>query len=351
MKIAIVSDAWRPQINGVVTTLSKTAETAILLGHTVEVVSSEGVRSFACPSYPEIRLALNPGRLVRQRLDRFAPEMIHIATEGPLGLAARRYCLKRRLPFTTSFHTQFPDYAKARWGIPASWGYAFLRWFHRPAVRTLVGTQSVGANLQAQGFRHLVPWSRGVDTDLFRPDPGAHAQALQRWPGPIMLYSGRVAVEKNLSAFLRLKMPGTKVIVGDGPARTELQREFPDAVFVGYRFGAELAAHMAMADVFVFPSCTDTFGIVMLEAMACGVPVAAYPVQGPRDVVRQGITGMLNENLKVAIEAALKLEPDACRSFALMQSWERCTRQFLGHLAPIGVRARAPSASAREQPA
>jgi len=196
-----------------------------------------------------------------------------------------------------------------------------------------------------------VPWSRGVDTDLFRPDPGAHAQALQRWPGPIMLYSGRVAVEKNLSAFLRLKMPGTKVIVGDGPARTELQREFPDAVFVGYRFGAELAAHMAMADVFVFPSCTDTFGIVMLEAMACGVPVAAYPVQGPRDVVRQGITGILNEDLKVAIEAALKLEPDACRSFALMQSWERCTRQFLGHLAPIGIRARAPSASAQEQPA
>jgi glycosyltransferase involved in cell wall biosynthesis len=348
MKIAIVTDAWRPQINGVVTTLGKTAQTAEKLGHTVEVISAEGSRSFACPSYPEIRLALRPGRLVRKRLDRFAPEMIHIATEGPLGLAARRYCLKRKLPFTTSFHTQFPDYAKARWGIPAAWGYAFLRWFHQPAVHTLVGTQSVRANLQRQGFRHLVPWSRGVDTDLFHPDPSARAQTPEQWQRPIMLYSGRVAVEKNLNSFLCLKMPGTKVIVGDGPARAELQREFPDAVFVGYRFGEELAAHLAMADVFVFPSRTDTFGIVMLEAMACGVPVAAFPVQGPRDVVRQGITGILNEDLKVAIEAALRLEPDACRSFALMQSWERCTRQFLGHLAPTGTTARAPVVAAQE---
>jgi glycosyltransferase involved in cell wall biosynthesis len=211
----------------------------------------------------------------------------------------------------------------------------------------------VRANLQMQGFKHLVPWSRGVDTELFHPDPAARTLAAERWPQPIMVYSGRVAVEKNLSAFLRLKVPGTKLVVGDGPARDDLQREFPDAVFVGYRFGAELAAHMAMADVFVFPSRTDTFGIVMLEAMACGVPVAAYPVQGPRDVVRQGITGILNEDLKVAIEGALKLTADACRSFALMQSWERCTRQFLGHLAAIGTPVRASSGSTqeREQPA
>ena len=354
MKLAIVSDAWHPQINGVVTTLSKTAETAQKLGSTVEVISAEGSPSFPCPTYPEIRLALRPGSLVRERLERFAPQMIHIATEGPLGLAARRYCLKRKLPFTSSFHTQFPDYAKARWGVPASWGYGFLRWFHRPAVRTLVGTQSVRANLLQQGFSHLVPWSRGVDTDLFRPDPAARAQARERWPGPIMLYSGRVAVEKNLTAFLRLKMRGTKVIVGDGPARADLQHEFPEAVFAGYRFGAELAAHLAMADVFVFPSRTDTFGIVMLEAMACGVPVAAFPVQGPRDVVRQGITGILNEDLAVAIEAALRLEPDGCRSFALMQSWERCTRQFLGHLAPIApvaTASRSGESAVPEQPA
>jgi glycosyltransferase involved in cell wall biosynthesis len=350
MRIAIVSDAWRPQINGVVTTLGKTADTATKLGHSVEVIGADGGPSVACPTYPEIRLALRPGRLVRQCLQRFEPGMIHIATEGPLGLAARAYCRDRQLPFTTSFHTQFPDYAKARWGVPASWGYRYLRWFHRPAARTLVGTQSVRINLLTQGFANLVPWSRGVDTDLFHPDEDAHAEAAARWPRPIMLYSGRVAVEKNLAAFLRLKTAGTKIIVGDGPARADLQREFPDAVFVGYRFGAELARHMAMADVFVFPSRTDTFGIVMLEAMACGVPVAAYPVQGPRDVVRHGTTGVLDEDLLVAINAALKLNAADCRSYAQMQSWERCTRQFLAHLAPIGRGADPASMFASQPP-
>jgi glycosyltransferase involved in cell wall biosynthesis len=333
MRIAIVSDAWRPQINGVVTTLGKTAEAAERLGHTVEVVSADGSPSMACPSYPEIRLALRPARVVRDRLGQFAPEMIHIATEGPLGLAARAYCLKHRRPFTTSYHTQFPDYAKARWGIPASLGYSYLRWFHRPAVRTLVGTETVRASLHSRGFNHLVPWSRGVDTALFRPNTQARAAAIARWPRPIMLYSGRIAVEKNLEAFLKLQLPGTKLIVGDGPARAELQRRYPDAVFLGYRFGEELAAHMASADVFVFPSRTDTFGIVMLEAMACGVPVAAFPVQGPLDVVKSGITGVLNADLDSAIRGALQLDSAHCRKFAQLQSWERCTRQFIGHLA------------------
>jgi glycosyltransferase involved in cell wall biosynthesis len=334
MRIAIVSDAWRPQINGVVTTLGKTAEAAEQLGHTIEVISADGSPSIACPSYPEIRLAIRPGRVVRERLRRFAPEMIHVATEGPLGLAARNHCVRSKLPFTTSYHTQFPDYAQARWRVPASWGYAYLRWFHRPAVRTLVGTETVRTNLQAWGFNHLVPWSRGVDTVLFRPDPQARAMAAIRWPRPIMLYSGRVAVEKNLEAFLRLQLPGTKLIVGDGPARAALQSQYPDAVFLGYRFGAELAWHMAAADVFVFPSRTDTFGIVMLESMACGVPVAAYPVQGPLDVVRNGVTGILDEDLATAVQRALRLESAQCRAFAQLQSWERCTRQFIGHLAP-----------------
>jgi glycosyltransferase involved in cell wall biosynthesis len=351
MRIAIVSDAWRPQINGVVTTLGKTAEAAERLGHTVEVVSAQGSPSIACPSYPEIRLALRPASVVRERLQHFAPQMIHIATEGPLGLAARAYCLKRKHPFTTSYHTQFPDYAEARWRIPASFGYAYLRWFHRPAVRTLVGTQSVRSNLHSRGFTHLVPWSRGVDTALFRPDPQARAAATARWPQPIMLYSGRIAVEKNLEAFLALQLPGSKLIVGDGPARAQLQRQYPDAVFLGYRFGQELASYMACADVFVFPSRTDTFGIVMLEAMACGVPVAAFPVQGPLDVVKDGLTGVLSSDLETAIRGALALDPKQCRAFAQMHSWERCTRQFIGHLAvaverPALQRARAQERSA-----
>jgi glycosyltransferase involved in cell wall biosynthesis len=345
MRIAIVSDAWRPQINGVVTTLGKTAQAAEQLGHTIEVVSAEGEPSIACPSYPEIRLAIRPGRIVRQRLQQFVPDMIHVATEGPLGLAARAYCLARKLLFTTSYHTQFPDYAKARWGIPASLGYGYLRWFHRAAVRTLVGTETVRCNLHARGFSHLVPWSRGVDTALFRPDPAARADADARWQRPIMLYSGRIAVEKNLEAFLRQPMAGTKLIVGDGPARCQLQAQYPDAVFMGYRFGAELARYMACADVFVFPSRTDTFGIVMLEAMACGVPVAAFPVQGPLDIVRPGVTGVLDADLRAAINGALALRADECRAFAQMQSWERCTRQFIGHLAvaverPTGQRSR-----------
>jgi glycosyltransferase involved in cell wall biosynthesis len=338
MRIAIVSDAWRPQINGVVTTLGKTVEAATALGHEIELISAEGIRSIPCPSYPEIRLALRPGPRVRERLQRFAPEALHIATEGPLGLAARSYAMRRAMPFTTSYHTQYPDYVQQRWGIPAAIGYAYLRYFHRPAVRTLVGTETVRANLQARGFGHLVLWSRGVDTDLFQPDAGARREAAAQWPRPIMLYAGRVAMEKNLEAFLSAELPGTKLIVGDGPALEGLRARYPRTVFLGYRFGASLARVMAGADVFVFPSRTDTFGIVMLEAMACGLPVAAYPVQGPLDVVRQGVTGVLEEDLPQAIRGALQLDPQQCRAFAQLYTWERCTRQFLGHLAVIAER-------------
>jgi len=338
MRIAIVSDAWRPQINGVVTTLENTVAAARRLGHQIELISAEGLRSIGCPSYPEIRLAVWPGRELARRLQRFAPEAIHIATEGPLGLAARSYCLRRRLPFTTSYHTQFPEYAHQRWRFPITLGYAFLKWFHGPAVRTLVGTETVRTNLQQHGFGHLVLWSRGVDTAQFRPYPDARRAGEAHGPRPIMLYAGRVAVEKNLEAFLSLDLPGTKVVVGDGPALPELRRRYPDAVFLGYRFGEQLARQMASADVFVFPSRTDTFGIVMLEAMACGLPVAAYPVQGPLDVVRAGVTGILHEELAVAVREALRLDSQACRSFAQLYSWERCTRQFLGHLAVLGER-------------
>jgi len=338
MRISIVSDAWRPQINGVVTTLAKTVEAAEALGHNVQVVSTHGLRTIPCPSYPEIRLALRPGKHVREQLHEFMPDAIHIATEGPLGWAARLYCGGRSIPFTTSYHTQFADYVKKRWGLPLPLGYAYLRGFHRPAVRTLVSTETVRANLHAHGFVHLVPWSRGVDMALFRPHADAKREAAARWPRPIMLYAGRVAPEKNLEAFLQLPLPGTKVIVGDGPASVTLRERYPEAKFLGYRFGAELAHTIAGADVFVFPSRTDTFGIVMLEAMACGVPVAAFPVQGPLDVVQPGVTGMLDVDLGRAITGALKLDGSACLAFAQMHTWERCTRQFIGHLAQLAPR-------------
>jgi len=340
-----VSDAWRPQINGVVTTLENTLAALHRLGHRAELISAEGLHSIRCPSYPEIRLALCPSRAVRRRLQQFAPAAIHIATEGPLGLAARGYCLSHGVPFTSSYHTQFPEYVQQRSRLPAAVGYAYLRWFHRPAARTLVGTATVRANLQARGFTHLVPWSRGVDSALFRPDPAAYREASAQWPRPILLYAGRVAVEKNLEAFLSVSSPGTKLIVGDGPALPDLRRRFPEAIFLGYRFGAQLARQLAGADVFVFPSHTDTFGIVMLEAMACGLPVAAFPVQGPLDVVRPGTTGVLHADLALAIRGALQIESDPCRSLAQLHTWERCTRQFIGHLVvhaerPAAARAR-----------
>jgi len=351
MKIAIVSDAWRPQINGVVTTLGKTVEAASALGHEVELISAEGMKSIPCPSYPEIRLALRPGPRVRERLQQFAPDALHIATEGPLGLAARSYARRRAIPFTTSYHTQFPDYVKQRWGIPASIGYAYLRNFHRPAVHTMVGTETVRANLQARGFGHLVLWSRGVDTKLFQPDPDARREADAQWPRPIMLYAGRVAMEKNLEAFLRPELPGTKLIVGGGPALEGLRQRYPRAVFLGYRFGQSLARAIAGADVFVFPSRTDTFGIVMLEAMACGLPVAAFPVQGPLDVVRPGVTGVLDEDLSQAIRGALQLDRRQCLAFAQLHTWERCTRQFLGQLAVAAERSAPATRKSTSRPA
>jgi glycosyltransferase involved in cell wall biosynthesis len=266
---------------------------------------------------------------VARRLERLEPTAVHIATEGPIGLAARRWCRRTGHPFTTAYHTQFPEYVRARAPVPLSLGYAWMRWFHGAAARTLVATPSMRRQLEARGFSNLATWSRGVDSELFQP---GDKQFLQL-PRPVWLYLGRVAVEKGIEDFLRLDLPGSKLVVGDGPARAGLAAQFPQAHFVGFKHGEDLARHIAAADVFVFPSRTDTFGLVLLEAMACGVPVAAYPVTGPIDVVVDGRTGVLDEDLERAAMAALELEPAACRAHALGYSWEACTRQFVAALA------------------
>jgi glycosyltransferase involved in cell wall biosynthesis len=334
VKIAIVTDAWRPQTNGVVQTLSTTAQTLRAGGHDVLVIEPSQFRTFPCPTYPEIRLAWLPYRKLAQLLGDFAPDCIHIATEATLGMAARGWCVRNRFAFTTSYHTQFPEYVRARAPIPLALSYAQLRRFHSAAARTMVATPTVQKQPETRGFRHIVRWTRGVDVQLFKPS----GKEFLDLPRPIFVYLGRVAVEKNIEAFLDLDLPGTKLVIGDGPERRSLQAEFPTARFVGYKFGAELAAHLAAADAFVFPSRTDTFGLVLLEALACGVPVAAYPVTGPIDVIENGTTGVLDEDLRAAALAALKLDPTKCRAFALRHTWEAATRQFLGNLERRGRR-------------
>lgn len=328
MKIAIVTDAWHPQINGVVTTLGKTGESLASMGNDVLFVTPENFRTVPCPTYPSIQLAINPAGKTNSMLDAFAPHAVHIATEGPLGWAARSYCKKRGIAFTTSYHTQFPQYVKLRAPVPISWSYTVLRGFHGAAVRTMVPTPSQRRELKRWRFRNVVIWPRGVDTELFKPADKSFLDA----PRPISMYVGRVAVEKNIEAFLALDVPGTKYVVGDGPDLEKLRRNYPAVRFTGVKHGAELAAHVAAADVFVFPSRTDTFGLVMLEAMACGVPVAAYPVTGPIDVVRHGETGILDEDLGVALQGALQLDGRACREHALGRSWALATESFAAHL-------------------
>jgi glycosyltransferase involved in cell wall biosynthesis len=330
LRIALVTDAWQPQTNGVVTTLTRTLECLERLGHVTRVITPQEFRTVPCPTYPEIRLALFPGAGLSRTLAAFMPEALHVATEGPLGQAARSWCLRERMPFTTSYHTQFPQYVRARFPIPERWSYAFLRHFHGPAARVMVATPHVRRDLEQRGFRNLALWTRGVDVGLFRP------RAREYLPGrrPISLYAGRVAVEKNLGAYLALPLPGTKYVVGGGPALETLKAKYPDVVFTGYKYGEELASHVAAADVFVFPSRTDTFGLVLLEAMACGVPVAAYPVAGPIDVVQRGVSGCLHEDLATAVAGALELDRNECRRYALGFTWERATREFEANLAP-----------------
>jgi glycosyltransferase involved in cell wall biosynthesis len=329
MRIAIATDAWSPQVNGVVTTLRETRDELVRQGHDVKMITAEGRRTFRCPTYPEIRLALFQGRQIARELDAFDPECVHIATEGTIGITVRRYCIKRGIPFTTAYHTQLPEYVRARFPIPVSWTVALMRWFHKPAARTLVPTESLRRTLLDRRFENVVIWSRGVKTDVFRPDDPVEYDL----DGPVWVYFGRIAVEKNIEAFLDLSLPGAKIVIGDGPDRQRLEAAYPDCRFLGYKFGRDLARHVAGCDVFVFPGRTDTFGIVMLEAMACGVPVAAYPVTGPIDVVRQGVTGCLYEDLSDACACALELDRRDCRQYAESRSWGRSTRQFIDNLA------------------
>ncbi len=330
MRIVIVTDAWSPQTNGVVNTLRQTILWLEHFGHDVFVVSPRMFRSFACPTYPEIRLALLPYRKLSAWISEFRPEAIHIATEGPLGMAARRYCVSRGLNFTTSYHTQFPQYLRSRFPIPVSLSYRALLWFHSAATHCMVSTQTVRDQLAERGFRNLVHWQRGVDTSLFRP----REKDFLDMPRPIAAYMGRVAIEKNIDAFLRMRWHGSKLVIGDGPELPRLKAQYPDAVYVGYRFSEDLARHIAASDVLVFPSLTDTFGLVNLEAMACGVPVAAYPVAGPIDVVEDGVTGALDANLDSAALRALAINPQNCRDRALRSGWDMSSREFETSLVP-----------------
>jgi glycosyltransferase involved in cell wall biosynthesis len=333
MRVMVATDAWRPQVNGVVRTLNSLARAAAKLGVTIEFLSPDGFPSFPVPTYPGLRLALPSRRRIAARIDEIAPDAIHIATEGPIGFAVRNYCRRHNRPFTTSYTTRFPEYISARSPIPAAWIYAILRRFHAAATVTMVATPSLTSELRERGFTNLGMWTRGVDVDLFRPDCAIDLG----FPRPVFMSVGRVAVEKNLEAFLSLDLPGTKVIVGTGPQEAELKRKFPDAKFLGMLDNGILASHLAGADVFVFPSLTDTFGIVQLEALASGVPVAAFPVTGPKDVIAGNPIGALHEDLAVACRQALSISREACRAFALNYSWENSARQFIGHARKVAT--------------
>ena len=324
MKIVIVTDDWEPQVNGVVRTLGKTRDYLQSFGHEVCLITPQQFKTVPCPSYPSIRLALFPYRGINRLLREFNANAVHIATEGPLGQAARRWCLRHRVQFTTSYHTQFPEYLRLRAPIPLSWSYAFFRRFHKPAVRTLVPTASQQQRLIDRGFDGVEVWGRGVDTAIFKADNPVTLDL----PRPIFVNMGRVAVEKNIEAFLDLDLPGNKLVIGDGPDLAMLQKRYPNVTFAGAKFGDELASWLATCDVFVFPSKTDTFGLVILEAMACGLPVAADPVTGPLDIIENGSTGIVDEDLCKAAQQALSLNKADCIHYASLNSWTACSRVF-----------------------
>jgi glycosyltransferase involved in cell wall biosynthesis len=337
MHVVIVTDAWEPQVNGVVRTLTQTRLELERQGHAVTMITPLDYRTLPCPTYPEIRLSLTTASAVGRRIAQLAPDALHIATEGPLGWAARRHALRRGLPFTTAYHTRFPEYVAARFGIPFAWTYAMLRRFHTPATRVMAPTPTVIADLQARGFANAVLWSRGVDVETFNPTPaGPNPRDFLKETRSIFLYVGRVAIEKNIEAFLKLELPGAKWVVGEGPQLAELKRRYGSSVYwAGMLPQSELARFYAAADVFVFPSRTDTFGLVLLEAMACGLPVAAFPVTGPLDVVGRSGAGALDDDLRKACLAALEIPRAKARAHAERFSWAAAARQFADHLRPI----------------
>jgi glycosyltransferase involved in cell wall biosynthesis len=331
LKILIVTDAWAPQINGVVRTLEVLGKELEALGHEVRYATPEGRFSVPLPTYREIRLSILPRRSLEKLIDAFKPDNIHIATEGTLGLAARNICVDRKFAFTTAYHSRFPDYVHVRFPIvPKSLIYRLLRWFHAPAYAMMVATDRLQRELQSHGFTNTRIWSRGVDVEKFHPI----ADADMPFPRPIWLYVGRVSIEKNIEAFLSLDLPGSKVVVGDGPARAQLERKYPAAHFLGMKTGEDLVRAYSAGDVFVFPSKTDTFGLVVLEALACGTPVAAYPVQGPQDVVGDAPIAVLDDDLRDACLHALEIPGADARAFAMKNSWRACTLQFLANLPP-----------------
>lgn len=331
MRILVATDAWHPQVNGVVRTLTSLARSTSALGADIEFLTPDGFPSIALPTYPGLRIALpNRGEIAR-RIRAASPDAIHIATEGPIGWAVRAYCRRRKLSFTTSYTTRFPEYIAVRSIIPAPMSYAVLRHFHAAAVMTMVATSSLRQQLSANGFERLGTWTRGVDTDLFTPDDPSELDL----PRPIFMTVGRVAVEKNLEAFLSLNLPGSKVVIGDGPQKSVLEGRHPKVRFLGEKTGRELSRLLAAADVFVFPSLTDTFGIVQLEALACGTPVAAFPVTGPLDVIADHPVGALDPDLRKACIRALSISRELCRNFALQRSWENSARQFIGNLSAL----------------
>ena len=331
MKIMIVTDAWEPQVNGVVRTLKQTMHELKKMGYVIEMITPLEFKTIPCPTYPDISLSLFPGRKVRQKMESFSPDAIHIATEGPLGIAARAYAIKNRLPFTTAYHTRFPEYVKARTSIPLAITYKFLRWFHDPSLAVMAPTDVVVKDLESYGFTNVVLWTRGVDLEVFKMQESKELDTSH----PIFLYVGRVAVEKNIEAFLELKLPGSKWVVGDGPALAGLKAKYPEVNYLGVLQQEKLAKVYAAADVFVFPSKTDTFGLVLLEAMACGLPVAVYPVTGPIDVIGNSKAGAMNNDLREACLEALTIPREVARAHAEKFSWQAASEQFANHLRPV----------------
>ncbi|WP_321502490.1 glycosyltransferase family 1 protein [Breoghania sp.] len=330
-KILVVTDAWRPQVNGVVRTLEITQGELAKIGVEMEFLTPGEFRTLPCPTYPEIRLSLTGRSAIRRRIKESGADYVHLATEGPLGLLAKAAVLAMGETYTTSYHTRFPEYLAARLPVPLSWSYGWLRRFHNAGSGCMVATRSLDDDLTARGFRNLMRWSRGVDHTLFHPRDDL-PEGLRHLPRPIFLHVGRVSVEKNIKAFLSLNLPGSKVVVGGGPQLEELRRAYPDVHFTGPKFGEDLAAHYAAGDVFVFPSLTDTFGNVVLEALACGVPVAAYPVMGPLDIIADTGAGVLDADLQKAALAALEIDRHHARDVALGYTWAKASRQFLDNI-------------------